>query len=226
MSLVTDTYELRAIDEYKNDIRRIFQQTFFMGKPFLQDIDNFSLYEGMSLDWYLNESPECSAVFVETQSEQVVGYVLVCTRPADYNAWINREARKVFFSNFFSFVTFRMSRNGIHFYSRRVVDALLVSRRRKSTNISELPHVHMNLLPSARSGILALQLLSFADDVCRRSGNSLWVGEINAPIGKRRKAIEKFVGEVIDSVPNRTSSFFLGTQVRRLTVRRYVSDCL
>jgi hypothetical protein len=47
-----------------------------------------------------------------------------------------------------------------------------------------------------------------------------WVGEVNATEGTRMRALERLVGEVIDTKRNRTASFFSGLIVNRLTVRR------
>lgn len=224
MMMSMTSYHLRPASEFQNDVREIFRSTFFVGRPLRADVDNYVMYEQMSLDWYLTQSPTTSAVCIDSASHNVVGYVLVCVSPYDYEKWIGKFARKLFRSNLFRFFTLRLSRDGCNFYSRRFVDAMVVSRRRRHLNTAGVPHVHMNLLPLARSGVVALEFLAFADQVCRDAGFGAWIGEINTLRGRRSRAIERFLGEVIDVKRNRTASYFLGQPVDRLTIRRSVTD--
>lgn len=215
-------YQLEPIGNYKSDVRAIFRQTFFIGRPLETKLDNYEMYESLCLDWYLNHHPEGSSVCIDRQTNVVVGYVLVCTMPADYAEWLKKSAQRLFRKNFFHLLTLRMSRQGFQFYFRRFLDAMTVNGSRHRLGIENSPHVHMNLLPSVRSGAIALHLLSFADDQCRQVGFESWIGEINSFSGRRSRAVERFVGDVIHVAPNRTASYFLGQKVERLTVLRTV----
>jgi hypothetical protein len=218
------SYHVQPANEFQNEVREIFRDTFFVGRPLRVDVDNFAMYVQMSLDWYLTQSPTTSAVCIDSSTHSVVGYVLVCVSPYEYEKWIRKSARKLLRSNFCKFFTLRLSSDGRSFYSRRFLDAIVVSRRRRQLNIAGIPHVHMNVLPRVRSGVVALEFLTFADQVCRDAGFCEWIGEINTLRGRRTKALERFIGEVIDVTPNRTASFFLGQPVDRLTIRRSVID--
>jgi hypothetical protein len=58
--------------------------------------------------------------------------------------------------------------------------------------------------------------------IARAAGHPVWRGEVNAVRGRRRSALERVVGPVVDEVPNRTYSWLAGRPVDRLTVERAV----
>lgn len=216
------TFFIHSINGYEENVRAIFRETFLLGRPLNHEIDNFDLYEEMSLDWYLAEGAADSAVVIDARTREVMGYVLVCTKSHDYEQWLRAQVWRVFRKNIALFLTCRMSRIGRQFYWRRFLDAFTVSHTRSDSGIMSLAHVHMNVRASGRSGAIALALVAHADAVCRRAGVGAWTGEVNGVAGTRVKAMQRFVGEIVDIKINRTASFFSHQQVNRITVRRVV----
>ena len=56
--------------------------------------------------------------------------------------------------------------------------------------------------------------------MCRDHGVTSWIGEINASLGSRERALARVLGEIIAIEPNRTFTDLMGHPVNRLTVRR------
>lgn len=223
MSLETTTrFFVDSVEPHKEEVRKIFRETFLLGQPLNKVIENFDLYEAMSLDWYLTVGSKDCAVVVDTETRDVLGYVLVCTKSEDYDSWLRGQIWRVLRKNLALAVTARLSRVGWQFYCRRFLDAITVGRTRNDFEMTKLAHVHINLRNTARTGSAALALFAHADAVCRREHVTSWTGEVNAFAGTREKAIQRLVGEIVDIKVNRTASFFSGQVVNRITVRRIV----
>lgn len=223
MSTETATrFFVDSVGPHKEEVRKIFRETFLLGQPLEKKIDNFDLYEAMSLDWYLSTGANECAVVVDTETREVLGYVLVCTKSEDYEHWLRAQVWRVLRTNLALALTARLSRVGWQFYSRRFLDAITVGKTRNDFEMTKLAHVHLNLRSHARTGSIALALFAHADAVCRQQGITSWTGEINALAGTREKAIQRLVGEIIDIKVNRTASFFSQQVVNRITVRRVV----
>jgi hypothetical protein len=205
---------------HRDAVREIFWDTLILGKPLQGILDNQDSYEELSIGWYLLPDNTGSTVVIDNTTDDVVGYALVCTRPDDYAQWLRFQAWRVLRRNIFTFCSGRMSKLGRQFYSRRLLDSFTVVRSRQQHDSSSVAHVHMNLRSKNRTGSVALALLTHVDTVCQDSGMTAWVGEVNATEGTRMRALERLVGEVIDTKRNRTASFFSGLIVNRLTVRR------
>jgi hypothetical protein len=219
---VTSGFFIHSVGGYEDNVREIFRDTFLLGRPLDIEIDNFDLYEEMSLDWYLTTGAPDSAVVIDANTQEVVGYVLVCTKSHDYEQWLRTHVWRVFRKNMARLLTGRMSRVGRQFYWRRFLDAFTVSHTRSDAGITSLAHVHLNIRSTGRSGAMALALVAHADAVCRRAGVDAWTGEVNGVAGTRVKAMQRVVGEIVDIKINRTASFFTHQRVNRITVRRVV----
>lgn len=220
---VVPKFLISSISGYENQIREVFRETFLLGKPLDIAIDNFDLYEEMSLGWYLSFGSIDSAVVLDSVTQELVGYVLVCTNSTSYDRWLRTRVWRVFRRNLFHLVTGRLSRVSRQFYGRRFLDALTVQRSRTNHGAFECAHVHMNLRESARTGAIALALVTHVDQMCHRARISGWTGEVNGLAGSRIRAIGRVVGEIVDVKVNRTASFFCGQEVNRITVLRKVS---
>ncbi len=219
---VASGFFIHSVGGYEDYVREIFRDTFLLGRPLDLEIDNFHLYEEMSLDWYLTAGALDSAVVIDANTQEVVGYVLVCTKPLEYEQWLRTLVWRVFRTNIARLLSGRMSRVGRQFYWRRFLDAVTVRHTRSDAGITSLAHVHLNIRSTGRTGAMALALISHADAVCRHAGVGAWTGEVNGVAGTRVKAMQRVVGEVVDIKPNRTASFFSHQRVNRITVRRVV----
>ena len=213
-------YRTEPVAMHEPAVREIFRNTLILGKPLAGSLDNFHLYEELSIGWYLLPENSGSTVVVDASTGTVVGYALVCTKPEEYNTWLRAQAWKVLRRNLWTFCTGQMSKTGRQFYSRRFLDSLTVVRSRQHHDASSVAHVHMNLRSEVRTGLVAFSLFLQVDTICRQAGFQSWIGEVNAPEGARIRALERLVGEVIDIRRNRTASFFSGMKVNRLTVQR------
>jgi hypothetical protein len=213
-------YKLASIGVHEQVIRDLFRQTFFLGTPVDSEIRHFQYYEDLCLSWYLLHDKQGSVVVIDTESDQVVGYALLCLDPDAYQRWVNRHARRLCIRVMASFVSRRLTATDKAFYWNRALDSLTVVRSRSRTSSSAVPHVHMNLKSDARAGRPALMLLSHVDGACAQAGFDSWVGEINAIEGSRHKAVRRLIGDIEDVVVNRTASYFLNSRVVRMTVRR------
>jgi hypothetical protein len=65
-----------------------------------------------------------------------------------------------------------------------------------------------------------LELLAHIDGRVGVAGLAAWRGEVNAVRGRRKSALERVVGVVVDTVPNLTYSWLASRPVDRLTVER------
>ena len=219
MSIILDhQIRLEPLGQYESEVRHLFQETFLMGRPLGFPLDEVGLYEELSLAWYLTHAARLGAVAI--RDNEVVGYALVCTDPVAYDEWLAKVAKKLTRRVFARLVTLRLSARSRKFYRLRFLDSLTVWKSRKRLPIDVGAHVHMNIKEGERSGAVALALLGHIDHVCREHGVTSWIGEINASLGSRERALARVLGEIIAIEPNRTFTDLVGHPVNRLTVRR------
>ena len=219
MSIILEhKIRLEPLGQYKTEVRHLFHETFLMGKPLGFPLDEVSLYEELSLAWYMTNASHLGAVAL--RDDEVVGYALVCTDPVAYDEWLAKIAKKLTRRVFTRLVTFRLSGRSRKFYRLRFLDSLTVWKSRKKLPVDVGAHVHMNIKEGERSGAVALALLGHIDHVCRDHGVTSWIGEINASLGSRERALARVLGEIIAIEPNRTFTDLVGHPVNRLTVRR------
>lgn len=215
---------VRAVERATDDhgVRQVFRDTLGLGKPVPFPLPGLARYEAVCLDWYLGPGRADAAV-VE-QDGTVVGYALVCTdEPAHTRATRDAALR---------FAAWAAPRIAAHrlpdpartFWRLRLVDGWAAWRRsRRHEEAPPSAHAHLNLVQGARATRATLELLAHIDAVVRRAGLSSWRGEVNARRGHRRSALERTVGPVVHTVPNRTYTWLAGRPVDRLTVDRLVA---
>lgn len=219
MSITLEPHiRLEPLGQYESAVRRLFQETILMGKPLGFPLDEIGLYEELSLSWYITNAAHLGAVAI--RDDEVVGYALVCTDPVAYDEWLAKIVKKLTRRVFIRLITFCLSARSRKFYRLRFLDSLTVWKSRKRLPLDVGAHVHMNIKEGERSGAVALALLGHIDHVCRDQSVVSWIGEINASLGSRERALARVLGEIIAIEPNRTFTDLVGHPVNRLTVRR------
>jgi hypothetical protein len=209
----------RATDDHA--VRQVFRSTLGLGKPVPFPLPCLARYEAVCLDWYLGAGRDDAAV-VE-QDGTVVGYALVCTDEAGH-ARATRDAALRFAAWAAPrIVARRLPDPARTFWRLRLVDGWAAWRHSRRSGDSPPPaHAHLNLVRGARATHTTLELLAHIDDRVRAAGFPSWRGEVNAARGRRRSALERVVGPVVDTFPNQTYTWLLGRPVDRLTVDRPV----
>ena len=212
----------RASDE--QGVRQVFRATLGLGRPVPFPLPGLARYEAVCLDWYLGPGRDDAGV-VEHDGA-VVGYALVCTDEAGH-ARATRDAA-VRFAAWAAprIVARRLPEPARTFWRLRLRDGWAAWRHSRGSHRSrEGPpgaHAHLNLVQGARATHATLDLLAHIDDRVRAANLPAWQGEVNAVRGRRRSALERVVGPVVDTVPNRTYTWLMGRPVDRLTVERAV----
>lgn len=140
-------------------VRQICYETGFMGSSIASQYGDFESYADIFSAYYTDQEPDLA--FVATQSGQVVGYALSAL-----------DSRKVW-SPMMVALRHAITRlacfraGTFRFYLRSTYDLLrdLGSRHRPSFDRARFPsHVHINLLPSARNGYAARDLMFHSFD--------------------------------------------------------------
>jgi hypothetical protein len=198
-------------------VRRIFRATLGLGRPVPFPLPGLARYERLCLDWYLGPGRADAAVAVA--GDTVVGYALVCTDGAAHARATRRPALRFLAWALPRIAARRLPADARTFWWLRLVDGWAAWRRGGATPPA---HAHLNLLDSARGTRAAVLLLAHIDGRAAAAGLPAWRGEVNAVRGRRRSALERVVGPVVDAVPNRTYSWLAGRPVDRLTVERPV----
>lgn len=211
---------VESLRGHEDGVRRIFSDTFALGRPLRVHPALFDRYVAANLDWFF-ERPEGG--FVAVVDGEVVGYALVAPLDRGFERWIKRRSFDLGLRLAGRLATGRLDAVSRGFYRRRIVDAFQVRRSRAGADDAGVVHVHLNVATPFRSGRLARHLLEQVDSFCRAAGHSAWVGEINAVTGQRYLAIERLIGPVVHRTPSRTYSWLLGRPVERLTVVRTIT---
>ncbi|MBU6242196.1 MAG: hypothetical protein KJS66_10445 [Acidobacteria bacterium] len=196
----------------------LFRATMLAGEPmpfFLHGLDRYTRF---SLDWYFN-SPS-GRVFVAIDDSRVLGYGLVATDPGAYARHLKRSLSVLAAHLTFDFVVGRIDPESRAFYRDRIRDSWLIWRDRRRIDVHDEPHVHLNVIAEARRGTIAAALIEAVDTTVRVAGHRSWIGEVNAEEGRRRRALERVVGTVLDERPNLTASRLTNRTIVRYTVRR------
>jgi hypothetical protein len=214
----------RATDDHA--VRRVFRSTLALGRPIPFPLPGLARYEAVCLDWYLGPGRDDAAV-VEHDGT-VVGYALVCTDEAGH-ARATRDAA-VRFAAWAAprVVARRLPEPARTFWRLRLADGWAAWRRSRRPHqpgggVPPPAHAHLNLVRGARATHATLDLLAHIDERVRAAGLPSWRGEVNAVRGRRRSALERVVGPIVDTVPNRTYTWLAGRPVDRLTVDRLVA---
>lgn len=206
---------LRASDEVH--LRRLFRETLVLGAPLPFLLADGGRYEALCLDWYLGRG-RCDAVVVDAGGE-VVGFALVCTDQAAYRRWVRGRAARYALYSISTLLRTPPHSALARFHRSRLRDGWVLLR---SPPPPFAAHAHMNVRAQQLGGWAGLALVNCIDERCREAGVPGWFGEINAPVGRRARALERVVGPVVHRAPNHTLSWLVGHRVERLTIARTV----
>ena len=199
-------------------VRGIFRATLGLGRPVPFPLPGLCRYERLCLDWYLGPGRADAAV-VEHDGA-VVGYALACTDGSAHARATRRQALRFTAWAVARLATRRLPAPARTFWRLRLVDGWLAWRH--AAGGPPPAHAHVNLGRAARNTRAASLLLAHVDARVLAAGLPGWRGEVNAVRGRRRSALERVVGPVIGTVPNRTYSWLAGRPVDRLTVERTI----
>lgn len=200
-------------------VRRVFRATLGLGRPVPFPLPGLARYEAICLDWYLGPGRDDAAV-VEHDGV-VVGYALVCTDQPGHTRATRDAALRFAAWAAPRILAHRLPDPARTFWRLRLGDGWAAWRRAAST--PPAAHAHVNLAGGARITPATLDLLAHIDDRVGAAGLPAWHGEVNAVRGRRRSALGRVVGEIVDVVPSRTYSWLAGRPVDRLTVERAVA---
>lgn len=207
-------------DEDHDAIRSIFRSTLALGRP--ATIGGLELYEEFALDWYL-DTRGAAAVHRSGRpgrhpAPDIDGYVLVCVDERRFERDQRRAAVRYLRRVSTRWLAGSLSPASRRFHRLRIEDGWYLYRH---APVRPAPaHVHLNLLPGARSSSAGRALVDWADEVVRSAGHHSWYAEINAPTGRRAAALRRLGAEVVHRAPNRTLTALVGEPVERLTVVR------
>jgi hypothetical protein len=195
-------------------VTSIFWDTFVLGSPIPFRIGCRDVYEQLALSWY-QEHPEQSRVAVI--DGKVVGYVLVCTDQAAFEAAQYRNGL-----NYLRHVLPRLigpiSRLERKFILTRLLDGFEAWRDEDPMAVGA--HAHFNLKRGFRSGRVVRGYVEHIDVMCADAGLTHWTGQINAKDGRRVRLLEEYGFNLASTTPNRTLSWLARSEVRRVTVVR------
>ena len=197
-----------------HEIRNLMRSTIVLGRPALGvDLDD---YLDTCLHWYLADGLGDSAVCRIDGAFR--GYALVGLDPLSAERAHRRAAlrlsARVLRRSFLGQIDPATRR----FYLLRLRDA--VGLTADSRQRLAVPHAHMNITTSARSGSVALALRDHIDQKVNQAGFDRWLGEVNARSGSRASALERLGFSVIGTRKNHTLSALAGSPVERLLVER------
>jgi hypothetical protein len=198
-------------------VTQLMETTIVLGQP-VAGVD-LGDYVRACLSPFVGRRARDAAVVVDDDG-RIVAYALVCTDPPSGE----RAARRAVVG-----LVMRTLVRGAHgglgaatrrFYVDRLRDmkGLASSAGPRRAN----PHAHLNIAAGTRSGTAALLLLEHVDTRVALAGFEHWVGEVNAPSGRRARALERLGFEVVDRRPNLTLSRCAGQPVERLTLLRRI----
>ena len=198
------------------EVRRLFRETLVMGRALPFVLTDGGRYEALCLDWYLSSGRHDAAVV--DAGGQIVGFALTCTDQAAFRRWVRTRAARYALYSLLTLVRTDPRSPVARFHRCRLRDGWVMMRGPAPPLRA---HGHINLSPQ-RAGWAGLALVKHIDERCRRAGLSGWYGEINAPVGRRADALERFIGSIVHRAPNHTLSWLMGRPVERLTVAREV----
>jgi hypothetical protein len=202
-------------------IGELFDATLLLGTPLPFALARGAVYRTLCIGWYLGAGRADAAVVCDPRHDgEVVGYALVCTDEPSYRRAIRRATARFTLATFAALITCRLDHRSRQFYTDRLRDAVHLANN--SQHRPTAAHAHLNVRSDRRSGSASLLLREHIDERCRLAGIAAWSGDINAPVGARRRALERLGLEVTASAPNHTLSRRLGRPVERLLVVRRV----
>jgi hypothetical protein len=198
-------------------IASLFRDTLMLGRPIPFALDRADRYRDLCLRWYLTVGRSDAGVALD-DTGRIAGYALVCTDQVHHDRWTSRRAASFVAGTLWQLAIYGMERESRVFYAARARDA------RELRTVREAPpmpvHAHLNVARTARSGSIAAALRDHIDDRCARQGSVGWWAEMNAPRGRRERALDRLGIEVIRRTENATLTAAMGEPVDRLTIVR------
>lgn len=201
-----------------SDVVSIFWDTFALGSPIPFRIGCRDSYEQLALSWY-REYPDQSRVAII--DGKVVGYVLVCTDQASFEAAQYRNALR-YLRHVLPRLIAPISRYEREFIRTRLIDGFEAWRDEDPHRVGA--HAHFNVSRGFRSGLMVRKYVEHIDAMCVESGLSHWTGQINAKDGRRRSVLETYGFTAVSATRNRTLSWLTRGEVERITVVRKVGQ--
>ncbi len=197
-------------------VAEIFAATMLLGSRSDQPIAHFDRYTNLCLGWYLG--PGRSDAAVAECAGTIVGYSLVCTNSSDQASWVRRHSASLMAPVSWQLATFRLDAFSRRFYAARARDARALWR---AGHAPLMPvHAHLNVVPHARTGTVALLLRDHIDTRARLAGSAGWWAEMNAADGRRERALVRLGLHVVHRTRNETLSGLMHAHVNRLTLVR------
>jgi len=217
---MTRTMQLHVADgrAHRAAIETIFRSTMAGGSPMPFFLDGIDDYTRFCLEWYFTAAGGHTIAVLD--GERVVGYALVATDPAAYERHLKRAFASLVVRVSLRLMSGRLNAPSRRFFRDRARDSWLIWQDRHRIDVADEAHAHMNVAADVRHGTVAAELRAAIDRTVATSGHVSWIGEVNGDFGRRRRALERIVGDVLDERPNITASRMLGHRVVRYTVRR------
>lgn len=199
-------------------IEELFVATVALGRPLGFDCPGLDAYRDLCLGWYLGPGRDDAVVLEE--AGRIVGYALGCTDAQAYRTWARAEATTWVLHTTRAIVTGRLPQDAERFHRLRLRDgwAGLVGPPPPCG-----PHLHVNVEDRFRGGRAGRMLIEAAEERFRLAGIRQWYGEINAPVGRRAAALERYGGRIVGRRPSHTFSWLAGRPVEQLRVTRAVA---
>jgi hypothetical protein len=199
-------------------VRQLFRDTVALGRPLPFDLRAWGRYEELCLGWYLQRHRLDDHAVLSDEAGRVRGYALVCCDHAGFVRWSRGAGLRWAASTAAALLTRRFGRDEARFHRLRLLDGW--RGLRAGVDPAMPAHAHVNLARDARGRMHVGALVEHIDGRCASRRLPGWFGEINAPAGRRRAALEAYGATVVHRMPNRTLSWLRGTPVERLTVVR------
>lgn len=203
------------------EVRRLFRATITRARSRALEYADIVAHERLCVDWYLTEGR--ADVRVVEQGGEIVGYLLVCLRQADYEAWARRYAVRWAGRMAYRLVTGRLRGEARRFAGAQARDRL--TDRWDAPPRPFAAHAHVYLAPHVCDDEGGRRLIGAVDELVRTAGLAGWCGDVvDVPGGSSLRAFERAGARVVRRVPDHASSWAHGAPVRRASVVRSLTD--
>jgi len=170
-------------------VRRICADTGFMGDPIEKIFTDREVFADFFTRYYTDYEPECALVAEDTESNQVVGYVLGSVRYR-YQSWMQiwLLATRVVPIVVLRFLLGRYNASSRDF----LYWVVLRSIRETPPAPPNSGHFHVNLLPAYRQNIFGRRLVFSFFKLARHRGMPRIYGQIQTQDAKRTQFWERY----------------------------------